>query len=324
MHLRVLIPLLMVGPAVAQVVRLAPIADTTADALAGNRGADPEIGLGTQFTSFPWLIHLRGFFQFDLTSVQGLGVPVRASLYWYQSRVQQSAPREVTAHRVTGSWSENALTWSNMPPNDPQALASTWVGPGTPLGWQTWDITGLARDWSTGAAVNQGVVLRHPTETNFDLGTGIGPSRENASIALRPYLELDFGTTFGLGCATGGAVPLLGFAGGSPARGSSFTLRTTGFVVPSLPGLLLGTDNAQWSGAPLPLSLAAFGFPTCRILVAPESRTLFASWSGTAFDVTLAVPNNPVLPGMPVFAQTAAFGPAGSLQLSNGFGLTIL
>jgi hypothetical protein len=229
----------------------------------------------------------------------------------------------VTAHRVTAPWSESTLTWwSNMPADDPLILATNMVGPGTALGWKTWDLTGLVQDWLVGVP-NFGVVLRHPTEANYDLATGVGPSREGATAALRPFLEIDFGSTFGSGCGTGVGLPVLAFAAGAPALGSSFTLRTTGCVAGSLPAMVLGTSNASWAGTPLPLSLAAAGFPPCQLLVAPESRNLFAPTAGTMFDIVLAVPAAANLAGLPLFAQTAAFGPFATLQMSNGFGLTI-
>ncbi|MBK8974599.1 MAG: hypothetical protein IPM29_01610 [Planctomycetes bacterium] len=171
------------------------------------------------------------------------------------------------------------------------------------------------------------MVLRNPIEASPGGGdsviaTGIGPSREDADAANRPYLEIEFGTSFGAGCASAGGPPVLAFAGGAPAMAQSFTLRTSALPVGSRPTVLIGGSDTWWNG-PLPLDLGSIGLPGCWLLVAPDGQVHFPPTTATAFDARFVVPADPSLSGLGLFAQTAAVGPAGSFHMTSAFGFDV-
>lgn len=311
----------------AQVLQLQAVADATADSSQPtvNFGSSPQLDLGKNFTYTPtfavWF--LRGHFQFDLTPVAGLGVPQRARLFWYQSSAGAAGCLPVDLFRVTASWSESTVTWANKPPHDAVPVASACIGDSFANGWKQFDVTSLVQGWLAGSYANHGMVVRDPSESQAGAARpGYGHSRESASVALRPYLELDFGTTFGAGCGPAGAA-VQAFQSGAPSPGSSFVLRTGNLLAGSVPGAILGLSNTQWGTTPLPVSLAFAGFPGCSLAVAPDAVVAFGLLATSQFDLIWPVPNDVTLVGLTVFSQTFAFGPIGTFHLANGVGVTI-
>ncbi|HEX5052815.1 MAG TPA: DNRLRE domain-containing protein [Planctomycetota bacterium] len=308
-------------------VQLQPVADATVDSSqpGANFGADPELDFGKVYSSGPpsmnWF--LRGHVQFDLTPVVGLGVPQRVRLFWYQSHSSAAGCLAVNLHRITAPWAENTVTWNNKPSHDPSVAASACVGDSFSLGWKQFDVTALAQGWLAGTFANLGMVIRDPSETTAGASRpGYGHSRESTAVMLRPYLELDYGSTFGSGCGAG-SVPVQLFGGGAPHLGSSFVLQTYNLPFGSLPGVIAGGSNTQWGAVPLPAPLDPAGFVGCSLLVSAEVLATFSLLTQPTLDVTIAVPNDTGLVGLQVFTQTLAFGPTGSFFMSNGVGVTV-
>ncbi len=319
--------LLCVLPCSGQILQLPAAADATANSSqpTANYGGDAEFNFGKEGTSNPsatWF--LRGHIRFDLSVVAAIGIPQRARLFWYQSRSSAAGCLNVNLHRVTAPWSEGTLTWNNRPSHDAAVAATACVGDSFSLGWKQFEITTLVQGWMSGTFANDGMVIRDPNESTAGARRpGYGHSREAPNAALRPYLELDFGSSFGTGCASQGGSAWSAFAGGLPRPGGSFRIVTQGLLPGSLPGVALGGSNTVWSGGPLPFDLGVFGFPGCHLLVAPDTLVMFAPIAQTSFDLVLVVPNNAALAGLPVFTQTTAFGPLGTFHLGNGVGVRL-
>lgn len=332
MSCRLLVPFLVPLPVLpvagllpAQVLTLPPVADATTDQSQPtlNFGSDPEFNFGKAYSSSPFTVwFLRGHIRFDLSALQGL-VPQRARLFWYQSRSSAAGCLDVAAHRLTASWSEGTVTWNNQPAHDPVAAATACVGDSFNLGWKEFDVTLLVQDWLAGVVPDHGLVIRDPRESTAGAARpGFGHSRESTAAMLRPYLELHLPDVFGAGCAGAGPPPSLSLAGGAPGIGGAFTVATQGLPSGSLPMLVLGFSNTQWGPLPLPLPLAALGFPGCDLLVSADAFLVFALLGQPVFDVTLSVPNDAALVGLSLFHQTAGLVP-GALHASNGLGLVI-
>lgn len=311
----------------AQLIQLQPIADVTTNSSqpAANFGADVELNIGKDGTSNPsatWF--LRGHIQFDLTPYVPLGRPQRARLFWYQLRASGAGCLDVTLHRALVPWSEMTVTWSSQPAIDTVVSGTACVGDTFSNTWKQFDVTQLVQDQVNGVHPNFGMVIRDRMEiTAGARRPGFGHSRESSQVTLRPYLELDYSSSFGAGCATAGPVPVAVFAGGAPRVGSSFLIQTSNLIPGSLPGTALGLSNTQWGAVPLPLGLGVYGFPGCNLLVSPDTIVTFAPLVQSTFDLTLSVPNNTALAGLAVFLQNVAFGPGGTFHLSNGIGVRI-
>jgi hypothetical protein len=314
----------------AQVVALPAIADATTDSNQpnANLGAAPRLDFGKTFTYTPsftvWF--LRGHVQFDLTSVAGLGAPQRARLFWYQSSAGAAGCLPVELFRVTAPWSETTITWATQPPHATPAVASACVGDSFALGWKEFDVTTLVQGWLAGTFPNHGMVVRDPSESSAGAARpGFGESRESVTTSLRPYLELEYATTFGSACMpapTAGA-PTLQFWSGAPRLGTSFTLRAGNLVPGGLHGAIAGLSNTTWSGNPLPLSLAAIGWNGCWLNVAPDAVVAFGLAPAADYSIVWPVPNDQALIGLAVFAQSWAFDLAGAPLLSNGIGTVV-
>ena len=109
---------------------------------------------------------------------------------------------------------------------------------------------------------------------------------------------------FGVGC-----VPqtLLWNASTLPIPGRSLALQTFGFPI-AAQFMVLGLANSVWNGHSLPLALGAVGLPGCSLLVAADATTFL----GSSQTFAIAVPADPGLLGLHVFAQSLTFGAFGN------------
>lgn len=123
--------------------------------------------------------------------------------------------------------------------------------------------------------------------------------------ALSPALVVPFGQ----GCPANGVVPGLQPAAyhvpyvGMPFRVDLYALP---YGQPAL--LAFGSSRTNWNGAPLPASLAPIGMPGCSLLVAPDGLVP-ATGSGAQASLTIAVPNQATLVGLPFYLQGFALAP---------------
>jgi hypothetical protein len=100
--------------------------------------------------------------------------------------------RTLLAQRVTGSWTENGVTWNNQPSTTTSHQASTSSSNTDDV----WNVTSLVQDiYSSGQ--NNGMLVRDQSE-NTSLGSLVGAptqvlfSRDVATESDRPKLEVTF------------------------------------------------------------------------------------------------------------------------------------
>jgi hypothetical protein len=123
---------------------------------------------------------------------------------------------------------------------------------------------------------------------------------------------------FGQGCAG-----LVASASGEPALGASFELELSG-ALPGLPAWpFLGISDTSWQGLPLPLDLALFGAPGCKLLTGMDVSlpTQVTDVVGEAA-VSIPLPATPGLAGLVIHAQWGSIDPF-ALATSNGLHVTI-
>ncbi|MCR9245607.1 MAG: hypothetical protein NXI31_11285 [bacterium] len=89
--------------------------------------------------------------------------------------------------------------------------------------------------------------------------------------------------------------------------------------------IAFGLDNSQWAAGPLPFDLAAYGLPSCELRVRPDATRFVTLTAGVA-TAPFAVPRDPGLTGIVIFAQGFVADPAantGGILASNEVALTI-
>jgi hypothetical protein len=127
-----------------------------------NYGASAEMWTGYDEYLDPDGRIARSLLRFDLSQLAA-GQPIaRAVLraYLLVSWDFADATRTVAVHRVTSPWSEDTVTWENMPSfgeaHGSQSLRHmAWA-------WYDFDLTELVRDWYNGTRENHGIMLRGP------------------------------------------------------------------------------------------------------------------------------------------------------------------
>jgi hypothetical protein len=319
---------LLASTAAAQtgVIRLAAIADAHVDQSqpSTNFGSDVELNFG-KVSGMPSSYFLRGHILFDLTPFLSARPPDRARLRWYQHRSNSAGCLDVTLHRVTSPWGEATVDWNTKPTHDTVVAGRACVGDSFDLGWKLFDVTMLVRDWVTSTHPNLGMVIRDPSESPAGAPRpGYGHSRESTQTALRPVLEISWGTvSFGTGCGNTRTIPTLDLADGSPMIGGNYTLAGVNLARISPALHFVGTSNTNWAGVPLPFSLAGLGFPNCTLLV--SGQIVLTGTTGTNGQVSTRfdIPNDASLRGASIHHQITAIESGPSLSMTNAFTMTL-
>ncbi len=301
-----------------------PTADATirSDQATTNFGRSTELGLAKNKASS--IYYMRSYFQFDLAALAGKPPIRKASLMFYENRTIAAGGLPVSTYRVTGAWSEAAITWSSKPGNHSRALSSVKVGDNFNKGWKAFDITSLVREWRSGSVANQGVVIRLASERSAGAyRPGWGPSREHPTVARRPHLLVETSATrgFGRGCGPVATWPRLALTKGAPRPGQPFTI-TGSLLAPTQVSLTaIGLSNTNWGGVPLPLTLDSSVNPPCQLLVAAHLRLAGLADSQGQQAHTFNVPSDPKLVGVRLYFQMAS--PATTLHMTEGLELEI-
>ncbi|HEY9379057.1 MAG TPA: DNRLRE domain-containing protein [Jiangellaceae bacterium] len=135
---------------------------------------------------------MRTFVEFSLSScsipASSLVTAASLELYLYAA---PTAGRTYDAHRVTASWTETGITWSNQPGAAGAATSSVSTGT-TDNVRLTWDVTSDVQAFVDGTA-NNGWRIRDQDETPL-LGTQLGQFRsaEHGTASQRPMLEITY------------------------------------------------------------------------------------------------------------------------------------
>ena len=116
----------------------------------------------------------RSLVQFDLCSLGCNFIPPDSDIcyaYLVLSIYRNEVPCdiEVCAHRILQPWKEFGVTWNNQPLFDPAFLDCTTVSPGQ-FGEIYFDICDLVKEWYSGCAANNGVLLIGNEEINSLVG----------------------------------------------------------------------------------------------------------------------------------------------------------
>jgi hypothetical protein len=128
---------------------------------------------------------------------------------------------------------------------------------------------------------------------------------------------------FGTGCSGTSGTPQL--TGNAASVGTTLQVSLSGLSNSPFACLVVGTSRTVWGTTPLPLDLAVYGMPGCRLLASADVSVLLATTSGAA-SLNTPVPANPALAGMHLYVQGISFDPAanaGGAVFSNGLDVRI-
>jgi YVTN family beta-propeller protein len=185
---------LLPGVAPAQQATLVADAHTTAGALNANNGADESLNVSLTPEG---RIDRNSYLRFKLTTslpanVTALSV-AKATLKLYLNRVTSGG--NIDLYRVTGSWSEGAITFSNAPALG--SLEATFpVTAASSDSYVVIDATQLVKDWlngsSAGGLENNGIALMaHPLDIrNASMANVAFDSKESRATSHEPRLEI--------------------------------------------------------------------------------------------------------------------------------------
>ncbi|MCA8953038.1 MAG: hypothetical protein KDE27_26235 [Planctomycetes bacterium] len=213
------------------------------------------------------------------------------------------------------------LTWTPLPGTAPFALPAAPVY-GLAVHPDDGDVlyaateVGLFASDDGGAhwsASNDGPANAVCEEVTFAHGTG--PRRLVLATLGRGLWTADVvrptAVPFGVACAGHASPPQLDVDPLAPARlGRTMTLVASGLQL-GQPGawIAIGLSDTVWAGGALPFPLDGFGMTGCALQTSIEVALLAAVSGGGEARWDLALPGNPGLLGLPLFAQALASEP---------------
>lgn len=120
---------------------------------------------------------MRGWIAFNVSSIPQRAWIVSADLFlrlWVKTTSNQSQLGDPTGrlygvYALTGSWTDEGINWANQPSWTDNDSAASPVPPGQggwygPVIWMRWDLTGMVKDWQSGALPNDGFVVKDTQE----------------------------------------------------------------------------------------------------------------------------------------------------------------
>jgi hypothetical protein len=136
-------------------------------------------------------VFLRGYLQFDISSIPNDAVIIKSDLKLYQYQTIGTEGFMIGLHQVTENWEENVITWNNQPKYEPSPESTSTITVGATT-WLSWDITALLQGWVDGSIVNYGVVLKDTDESLGDTFIRCYTSDYTANPNQCPKLEITY------------------------------------------------------------------------------------------------------------------------------------
>ena len=148
----------------------------------------------------------RIYVKFDLSTC-GEAIPATATIKSATLRlfltVLPASCRTQDVFRVTGSWTESGVTWSNQPlgtgPNNPasaQRTAAATVGSGcqfaTTFSYVSWTVTPDVQAWVSGGATNHGWMIRDDAENSSQNRTVTYAAKNAGQLERAPQLTITY------------------------------------------------------------------------------------------------------------------------------------
>lgn len=136
--------------------------------------------------------NMRAFVQFSLStcSIPANALITNGELKLFMSSAP-TASRTYDAHRVTASWAEGTITWTNQPAVAASATASVATGTTSSVTLK-WNVTSDVQAFLDGTSSNFGWRIKDQTEDAATARTGQFRSAEYTTASQRPILEITY------------------------------------------------------------------------------------------------------------------------------------
>ena len=131
----------------------------------------------------------RTLLRFDLSQLPADAVIDQATLTLTCRKVN-SGSYSLATFRVTGSWTESGVTWSNQPGHDPQTVGSIAPYDSTYRAYPV-DATALVQGWTDGSYANQGIILESTGKASSSAYAQCYSS-DYGTVSQRPRLEIQW------------------------------------------------------------------------------------------------------------------------------------
>jgi len=240
---------------------------------------------------------------------------------------------DATNTMIRDTWEWNGSDWrqmyllTNPPPRTGQAMAfhplrrRVVMFSGSYGFGDTWEWDGA--NWSQPAAIvpagqrTTGQAMAYHAATDRIVAFGGTLQNTGATDLTQLYRSIHPATftTLGHGCPGANGTPGLELGPWSlPWAADFIDLRVTNVPAGALTALVLGWNNRNWNGVPLPFDMTPFGAPQCELYLRPLSLQILVG-TGTV-PKRIYVPPLPQLTGL-VFYQQALLAFAGTASPSG-------
>lgn len=136
-------------------------------------------------------IFIRGFFQYDLSTIPSTAVITSAS-FALNYGGSGSADLPLGLYKVLEEWNEAVITWNNQPTCSTESEYTRTIYSGSTTGvYKYWhNLADLVQGWLDGSIVNYGMMIRDADESSLDT-MAIFASSENTE-EYRPKLTVNY------------------------------------------------------------------------------------------------------------------------------------
>ncbi len=168
-----------------------------------NFGDSPEMN-ALAWTNGGNISNHRSLIKWDLSSIPSSALISQATLTLFYNPTSGNAggthstltgPNDAWLERITGTWSENTVTWANQPATD--TVNRVYLPPSISVTQDyVLNVTGLIQDMVASPASNNGLMLKLNTEINFRCL--LFASSDHPIDSIRPRLEICYDLNSGV------------------------------------------------------------------------------------------------------------------------------